>query len=108
MAVAEVKRPGRAAAIPAEATTAELPPSRGPPSPLQLAENLQAGAIGNDDQPVGDTHPALALPGAQMLVHALSRRADYIGELALGEVDAVAGTAVGRAALRDRRAARPT
>src|SRR5690348_18030937 len=56
---------------------------------VRLGQILDGGPIGDDDQAVGDSHAALALPGAQILVHAFARCADHVAELALGEVNAL-------------------
>src|ERR1051326_2646560 len=52
--------------------------AREPASFVRLGQILDGGPIGDDDQPVGDPDVALALPGAEVLVDALTRRADDV------------------------------
>src|SRR5689334_10522303 len=68
----------------------------------QLAQLFQSGAVGNHDEAIADSHAALALPRAQVLVHALASRPDDVAELPLREVDPLDGRAVDDQSVRGR------
>src|SRR5689334_11644460 len=74
----------------------------GPSGRPELAQLFQSGAIGNHDEAIADSQAALALPRAQVLVHALARRSDDIAEFPLRKVDSLDGMAVDDQSVRGR------